>query len=152
MSVEELQRTCVDAFPRSPTRAQIFAALKGLFAFLSTNDVRCEIWMDGSFITEKPDPEYADITVVIDVDVFDALDAAFQAQLQRQLEHKNYDPLLHNFLEIRFPRGDPRRHLWESAQAEWAQWWTVGEKTLFLRGMPIISLGETDVGHRLLRK
>jgi hypothetical protein len=152
MSLDELRRRCVDAFPGSPTRSQIFGALEGLATFLCSNTVRCEIWIDGSFITEKPDPEDADITVVVDVDVFEALNVAFQNQLQRQLDHKNYDPLLHNFLEIRFPRGDPRRHLWESAQSEWAKWWAVGEKTLFLRGMPIISLGESDVGHRLLHK
>lgn len=152
MTEAELRETCVDAFPGSPTRADIFAALERLFAHLLSNGVRCEIWIDGSFITEKPDPEDADITVVIDLDVYDAMDAAFRNDLQARLVDHNFERLLHNFLEVRFPRGDHRRKLWEEARNQWAEFWAVGEKSRFVRGLPVIRLGESDVGRRLLRK
>lgn len=152
MSVDELRAACVDAFPSSPTRADIFKALKRLFSHLLTNGVRCEVWIDGSFITEKPDPEDADITVVIDLDVYDAMDAAFRNDLQARLDDHNFDKLLHNFMEVKVPRDDFRRKYWEQARNEWVEFWSVGENSRFLRGIPVLRLGESDVGRRLLRK
>lgn len=152
MLLPEVCVQCVDAFPASPTRSGIFAALERLCAFLLRNGAFCELWLDGSFISTKPDPEDADLSVVIDADVFYALDASIQTNLEALLDDKNYDPLLHNFLLIRYPRSDPRRKIWEQNEAGWAEWWCVGEKSLLVRGMPVIRLGESDVGHRLLRR
>ena len=77
MSMDDLERLCVRPFLNSTTRQQIMDGLKQTLGTLSTNRVKGHAWIDGSFLTEKNNPEDSDVLVVVqDSDVTDQKQAA----------------------------------------------------------------------------
>ncbi len=67
-TLQELQVLCVDAFPLSRTRPLIMVEFEKLVRTLHESGFRCEIWADGSFLTEKIDPDDIDLVVTITSD------------------------------------------------------------------------------------
>ena len=149
MTLTELQLLCLDRFGRPSTRDQIFSALELLIADLTTWGVRCELWIDGSFLTEKHDPDDADLTVIIEQEAYDILDISLQTDILIMLTQRNYHQLLHTFVVVTRRRGDPDFDVVQRFATDWAQWWQVARDG-WVKGLAVIRLGETDVGIRLL--
>jgi hypothetical protein len=61
-----LRRLCVGRFPHSLTRSRIMDGLEHVLSLLQRNGMRGELWVDGSFTTEKLNPDDADIILVVD--------------------------------------------------------------------------------------
>jgi hypothetical protein len=68
-----LRRLCVDRFPQSVTRSIIMNGLDQAIALLQSNGMRGDLWIDGSFTTEKLNPDDVDIIFVMDVQDYKAL-------------------------------------------------------------------------------
>lgn len=64
-SLTELYRLCVESFPDSVTRPAIFEALSSGIEYLRDTGVPGKLWIDGSFLTDKPDPNDVDILLVL---------------------------------------------------------------------------------------
>lgn len=62
-TLASLEAMCVDPFPTSSTRSEIYDGLKAVVASLSDVNVVGELWVDGSFLTKKIDP--ADVDLVL---------------------------------------------------------------------------------------
>lgn len=60
-SVAQVRALCVDSFPRSSTRENIMRNLEIVVDELKRAGVAGELWVDGSFLTEKIDPNDVDI-------------------------------------------------------------------------------------------
>lgn len=71
MSLEQIKETCVTNFPLSSTRERIMISLESLVTELETHNVRTEVWIDGSFLTEKTNPEDVDLVLCTDGQVYD---------------------------------------------------------------------------------
>jgi hypothetical protein len=61
MGLAELRDLCVEAFPLSTTREPITCGLELVVNRLSGAGVEGEIWVDGSYLTKKIDPEDCDL-------------------------------------------------------------------------------------------
>ncbi len=61
MPVEELERLCVDGFEGSATRRDIMAGLVAIYERARQVGLPGSIWVDGSFLTEKSDPNDVDV-------------------------------------------------------------------------------------------
>ena len=92
------QRICVDRFPASVTRTRILRNVESVVVEVNQQGIQGEIWVDGSFLTEKLNPDDADIAFVIPVPVFRSLtpaqrryfDAFRQTSLYDQYRIDNY--------------------------------------------------------------
>ena len=62
-TLDELELLCVDGFDLSRTRQGIMEGLRRMAARLESGGVRGDLWVDGSFLTEKIDPEDVDIAL-----------------------------------------------------------------------------------------
>lgn len=83
MSLDDLRQLCVDGFPLSGTRAAIMDGLEQVVGILRADQLAGELWIDGSFLTEKINPQ--------DVDLALKLDDSFLAQCsQGQLDRINW--------------------------------------------------------------
>jgi hypothetical protein len=71
-TLEELQDRCVDAFKLSKTRANLMASFRTLAEILASAGVKCTLWLNGSFVTEKIDPSDIDFVAVVDSRLYDA--------------------------------------------------------------------------------
>ena len=63
LTVADLKQRCVDAFPQSTTREHLMVNFQKVLLVLEAQRIRCEIWIDGSFATFKPNPRDIDFTI-----------------------------------------------------------------------------------------
>lgn len=70
-SLADLRVMCVDNFPKSKTRADIMDGLEQVIGKLLAENIQGEVWVNGSFLTEKKDPKDSDILLYFDGEFFD---------------------------------------------------------------------------------
>jgi hypothetical protein len=70
MTVSEIWERCVHDFPLSSTRAAIMDGLEAVVARVVSIGIEGELWVDGSFVTEKIDPRDADIVLRIAAELY----------------------------------------------------------------------------------
>ena len=121
LSVDELHALLVEKFPLSKSRSELWDNLIWLVEELKSLKLKCKIWLDGSLLTEKVDPD--DVDLVVDVQ-FEALNAATFAQrafLNELSKHAFRDApkKLHTFVIYSAPIG----HLAAPRAAELREQW-----------------------------
>jgi hypothetical protein len=62
---------CVGNFPLSNTRDKIMLGLEAVIAALRKESVVGEVWVDGSFVTDKINPKDSDILLHVEGDFYD---------------------------------------------------------------------------------
>lgn len=89
VTLEDLERLFVEPFTPPDHRRTLLTRLLAFLTQLLASGLPCEIWLNGSFATEKVDPEDVDIAVFVREDDVNAL-----ADVQRSvLEGLFGDPL-----------------------------------------------------------
>ena len=71
MTLEQLREVCVGRFPDSTTRGRIMDGLASVIDRLQRVGIKAEIWVDGSFLTAKRDPQDSDIVLRIAASVYE---------------------------------------------------------------------------------
>lgn len=137
----------VDAFPSSAMRPALFKELERLAADVVAACACCELWINGSFLTEKPEPNDIDLCFAIFVHDFERMDSHVQANIDQLLNGgKAYSPVLDTYVCFRFLRDDPRALA--DTSDYWSEKWGKGWDN-WLKGFAVIKFGESDVGLRL---
>lgn len=65
IKLDKLKAIFLFPFPASITRANILRRFKHWAKRVKQLNVNCEIWIDGSFVTEKIDPQDVDVVIFI---------------------------------------------------------------------------------------
>ena len=73
MDLAALRRVAVDRFPQSFTRDSIMKNLESIVTRINQSAIKAELWVDGSFLTEKLNPEDVDVLLPIDVQTYQSL-------------------------------------------------------------------------------
>jgi hypothetical protein len=63
-----LRRLCVDRFPASIVRRGLMDRLEAVISLMQQNGMRGDIWIDGSFVTEKLNPYDVDLMLWVKLD------------------------------------------------------------------------------------
>lgn len=147
-TMDELERICVVPFDTSATRSRLMGQLRRLSDRLVGRVGTFDLWVDGSFVTEKVNPEDIDLTIVVDGDVADSLEPEAQADLMSIMDNQHLISDLHAFVVVTRPRGHPDNPALSEAAAQMSAWWQV-MRSGWCKGMPILRWGETDAGIRL---
>ena len=137
MTVAALEELTVARFPPTSVRAAIFGEFRRLVSELAGVGFIGEIWVDGSFLTEKtePDVDDMDLSVRITSENMDALEPATRQNIINALNGgKRYSLVLDTYICIMFPKGDPRQPA--TTDDYWAEKWLVGwdDRTQGIRG------------------
>ena len=85
----ELDNHFLQAFAASQTRPALIAGLRAFLASLKRVGVAFEVWLDGSFCTEKLNPNDVDIVVFADEHQLNRLDPGIQQYLSALLDRPN---------------------------------------------------------------
>lgn len=64
-TLDELELLCVGGFDLSKTRQNIMKGLRRMTQRLESGGISGDLWVDGSFLTEKIDPEDVDVALRI---------------------------------------------------------------------------------------
>lgn len=94
-----LKRLCVDSLPKSLRRNDLYCKYIQYMKFIRDINlqIKCfsEVWIDGSFSTEKPEPDDIDLLLVLDYQALNQLPSTLHGQvgamLDRQYVKQNFD-------------------------------------------------------------
>lgn len=148
MSLSRLRELTVAPFPATSTRHEIFAQFEALVIDLGIRRFRCEILCNGSFVTDAVDPGDIDIVVRIDHDFADEMSAEDRAFFDA-LNDDLADHVVDTFAEVSYPIGHPNFGLEEGVS--WEAHYGLEHGAVWLKGIAVLKVGETDVGLRLRR-
>lgn len=70
MSIAALERLCVHRFPDSFTRPGIMENLNNVIDRINTSKITGSLWIDGSFLTEKLNPDDVDILFSVSLSTY----------------------------------------------------------------------------------
>jgi hypothetical protein len=93
LDVDDRRRLCVDDFPSSATRPIIMANLERLIVQIDKCGITGEIWIDGSFMTEKLNPDDVDIALIISQSEFANLSIKQRLFFSDFCDNSYYDAL-----------------------------------------------------------
>lgn len=71
MSLTELRELCVNGFPLSTNRPKIMEGLEKVIERLRSNGIQGEVWINGSFVTEKMNPEDIDLVLRVSAEFYE---------------------------------------------------------------------------------
>jgi hypothetical protein len=151
MTIVELRRLCVDPFtgPALSRRKMLYYGLEQLHQSLLVAKIPCQIIVDGSFLTAKPEPGDIDVKVYIENDCHETL-SDDQLILFNEINDDGNIPNLDSTAWVIYARGhecfgtalDPRNQ-GEDYGLEHGEVW--------LKGYAVLRLWETNVGLRIHR-
>ena len=72
LTMGNVEQVCVDLFPLSTIRATIFGGLVTFVQTLEAANVPGELWIDGSFLTDKINPKDVDVLLRVDGAVYNS--------------------------------------------------------------------------------
>lgn len=144
MSLGDLKRLCVVGFPLSKRRESIMRALESLLAELSGVSIRAEVWINGSFLTKKIDPDDVDLVVVVQEQEQDLPTASAGKDVLVRIARQNFtNPIkCDSYLNVEYPPESPRYILGQKQRSYWLKQFGEsrggGKKGLAVLGVPII--------------
>jgi hypothetical protein len=149
MTLEEIEALCVTQFPGNVRRRNLYFKLEAFVQQFLVAGICCQIWVDGSFLTTKEDPNDLDVTVMIEPEVGTGLTPQ-QDALLADTNSDLSDPDLDSFAFILRSREDP---LFADEHADpgnsWHELYGCEHSKQWLKGFAILRLRETHVGLRL---
>ncbi|WP_156437785.1 MULTISPECIES: hypothetical protein [unclassified Sphingomonas] len=121
------------------TRAKIWEQFLELVAKpIASLDIKCEFWLDGSFITECKDPDDLDGSLMIQAEVIDNLN---QEALTYLKYFDDYDCAFPKELDLflcqLYPKGHPLREDMNDPDG-WAWQWSRERNSGWLKGFAVI--------------
>ncbi|MDF1601465.1 hypothetical protein PZ895_17035 [Mesorhizobium sp. YIM 152430] len=79
MTLPDIKAHFVDPFPDHPRRKHLFTLFEEFLQAVLVSGIPCEIWIDGSWLTTKPEPRDLDVTLIVEADTAQRLNADQQA-------------------------------------------------------------------------
>jgi hypothetical protein len=119
MTVKEVRTLCVDGFPLSKTRSEIMTKLEMVIDALSKEKVQTEIWIDGSFITRKIDPEDSDILLHVQGDFYDNATPEQRKVIDWVNSNLKVTHLCDSYVYFEYPQGHAWYWMGEWMKAYW---------------------------------
>jgi hypothetical protein len=112
MNIEDFRRSFVDSF-QSARRKLIFDKFLQFFEYTLCFGVITEIWLNGSFVTEKPDPGDIDIVMFMDSDKVNNL-----KDVQKKFLLNITDIQLNYLTDVRYAMSDDA-----NSRSYWRGWY-----------------------------
>ncbi|MGO8881862.1 MAG: DUF6932 family protein [Desulfomonilaceae bacterium] len=124
---ETLYDSFVASFQASVTRADIYTGFTG-WRRVAYNLVEFVVhWVNGSFVTNKTNPNDIDVISFYDTDYFNRLDEDKRKEIIRILngrENTKPDYRTHSFMVLSCPLGHPVFTIFERERLFWRKWWS----------------------------
>jgi hypothetical protein len=119
MNIADLHNLCVSGFSLSTTRATIMGGLERVFNKLSSDSIEGEVWVDGSFITCKLDPEDVDLVLRCSGDFYDMCTVEQRDTVNWLSSDLKLSHHCHSFLFFEWPEGHKQYWVGQYMQAYW---------------------------------
>ena len=119
MSFAGLKELCITGFPLSNRRESIMRSLEILLLGLSGAAIKAEAWINGSFLTQRIDPDDVDLVVVVQQQDWPT-DPAGKEVLARVARQDFKNPIkCDSYLSIEYPSGHARYAFGQKQRDYW---------------------------------
>ncbi|HEY1602478.1 MAG TPA: hypothetical protein VGG64_22940 [Pirellulales bacterium] len=127
MTASELRALAVDEkrFPGSSSRAALMGRLEHIIAVLREKRIDGELWIDGSFLTEKIDPDDIDISLRIQAAAYDN-GSPDQVQTIDWMTGLWQTDSIDGYLHLEWPIGHPNHSVGLGNFEYWKRQWGRG--------------------------
>jgi hypothetical protein len=122
-TIEELRAKCVDEFPKSNTRAGIMDSLCQVVTRLESNGVMDDLWVDGSFLTKKIDPDDVDLTLQVEAAFYEAAKPETQAAIEWLNDNLYGTHKIDSYVFFVWPKGHQLYWEGEYGYVYWMKQW-----------------------------
>jgi hypothetical protein len=148
-SIAELDELCVTAFPYSGVRSDIMAGFKVIHERALTLRIEGEIWIDGSFLTKKIDPQDIDFVFVVDAALYED-GTQEQNEFLEWLISNEDDPkksfLCHTDVVLVYPPDSPLYPLTVNTKRHWEEnVYGYSVATREPKGIVVVTMEQTKV-------
>ncbi len=140
MTIDQLRDLCVSRFPDSATRSKIMDGLEKVIAKLTAAGIQAEIWVNGSFLTAKRDPDDTDIVLRVDASVYDSGTDGQRAVLDWVKSNLKNDHLCDSYVFYVFAPHDQRAVLNDYNHAYWIRQYGFS-RGKELKGIAVLKIG-----------
>jgi hypothetical protein len=125
MTMKALRQLCVDGFPLSERRPALMVGLEKVVGKLTESNINGDLWIDGSFLTKKIEPDDVDFTLRLDSVLCDKMteDQFRTIQLVNSPTYLKASYQCHGFVWITYPEDDQRYWEGEWQRAYWIRQW-----------------------------
>src|SRR5437588_6461994 len=89
VTLDDLGRLCADSFPGSKNRGYLVMRLREFVTVLQEISLDCDLWINGSFLTEEPEPSDIDVVIWSDEDSRSRLTVSQGTRLRKIIEKKD---------------------------------------------------------------
>jgi len=145
MSLAELRQLCVSNFPLSTTRPKIMEGLEKVIDELRKNGIEGEVWINGSFLTEKMNPEDVDLVLRITAEFYE--NGAEEHRKTVDWLNSNLKDLYscHSYLLMEWPKGHSQYWIGQYYHSYWMKQFGFSRGNE-MKGIAVIALqgGEHD--------
>lgn len=119
LSMADVERMCVDHFPLSVGRRALMNGLTTFVQRLIDSAVTGEIWVDGSFATEKIEPKDVDVLLRCQGALYNNGTADQRAAINWVIDNQKPTLRCDSYVLMEYPEGDPlyEEGLW------WHSYW-----------------------------
>jgi hypothetical protein len=141
MSLGQLRELCVAPFKdRSRTRENIMAGLEAVISRLQRDGVGGDLWVNGSFLTQKIDPSDSDVVLFIDGDALDQFTTQQDDTLVwLESEERKATHMCDAYADAKFPPGHQDEWIGAALEDYWRR--TYGKNGGGRKGIAVIRLG-----------
>ncbi|WP_156312054.1 DUF6932 family protein [Methylobacterium platani] len=151
MTLSALERICVLPFAAPEMRRRLFQQLCIFVKCFDAAGIRCEMLINGSFLTSKPDPKDVDVAIILDPDVTELLTVEQELLVDAVNDDMNiFIDGVDGFVETVFPIGHSSFRA-DGNEMLWSEQYGRQHDGAWLKGVAVLRLGETDVGLRIRR-
>ena len=141
MSLEQMRSICVEDFPLSNRRSFLWDNFVEVYTVIKANGLNGELWIDGSFLTQKTDPDDIDFTMRVNGHEYDnASEEQLSVYNWLQSDKPHIDFNLHTFLFFEYPNGpEDLKKAGITDREYWDEWWGTSRKGV-KKGFAVIQL------------
>lgn len=139
MSLLELRDLCVNFFPISITRSKIMDGLEKIIEKLRSDGIQGEVWVNGSFVTEKINPEDADLVLRCPADFYDNSTKKQRDTVDWLSSNLNTTHLCDTYCFIEWPKSHPNYWVGEYVYSYWMKHFGFSRSNE-MKGIPVVDL------------
>jgi len=140
LTMDQLRKLCVDTFPGSTTRPKIISGLETVISRIRSVNLTVEIWINGSFLTQKTNPTDSDILVTIEEDLYYNITQEQKEVIDWIKSDLKNDCLCDSYLLIKYPESSDKAVYGDFMKAYWMRQFGFGRDN-GLKGIVVLSSG-----------
>lgn len=147
VSLTELEELCVTRFPLSRTRSKIFEGFRHVIDRIAACGMSYDLWLNGSFLTEKIDPADVDLVAWIPSHFYDDGTAQQRGAIIDWLTSPDNEPRTQHHCDTHaepiYPADSPFHYMVAGAIEHWQSIYGKAVESGESKGIAIVSLKET---------